>query len=415
MADYSQVNDYSDKDALATGNPLKLIKGSDVDAEFSAIATAISSKYDSTDIATAAEAQAGVSNTVIITPARLTAWGQNDGGLIEDIQKMADPGVDSILFWDNSAVGVAYMTAGTGINFTGTEIEIDESGFGARTLTAGVGLSGGGDLSADRTFTLALDELGVETTIAAGDFIAMEDITDNGSQKITFANFEAALTAANLIGYDANDNVDHTAVTITAGSGLSYSSGGTNISASATIDLDINELTSESTITEAADYIPFYDASAAANRKGLVTDLLGDLLGDGQWYRSSAFTVTTEATLVFDAAEYDALEQGTFSTSTGEYTRGADAGRIRVYAKVAIQTMDDDDGVQIQVQVNGTTKLNFYQWNDTENDTPELHVAVAGNLNLAASDVVRVRVTSSSSEAGYTGTANTYIAITELS
>ena len=85
MADYSQVNDYSAKDALATGDPLKLIKGSDIDAEFSAVSTAIESKFDSTDIATAGEAQAGVSNTVVITPARLTAWGQNDAGIIEDL------------------------------------------------------------------------------------------------------------------------------------------------------------------------------------------------------------------------------------------------------------------------------------------------------------------------------------------
>jgi hypothetical protein len=40
----------------------------------------------------------------------------------------------------------------------------------------------------------------------------------------------------------ANEHVDHTSVTITAGSGLSYSTGGTDISASATIDVDITEL-----------------------------------------------------------------------------------------------------------------------------------------------------------------------------
>jgi len=85
MADYTQINDYSAKDALATGDPLKLIKGSDIDAELSAVSTAVASKYDSTDIATAGEAQAGTSNTVLITPARLTAWGQGQAGIIEDL------------------------------------------------------------------------------------------------------------------------------------------------------------------------------------------------------------------------------------------------------------------------------------------------------------------------------------------
>ncbi len=81
--------------------------------------------------------------------------------------------------------------------------------------------------------------------------------------------------------YVGNEHVDHTSVTITAGSGLSYSSGGTDISASATIDLDINELTGESAIVD-ADEIPFYDATAVANRKITYAQLvtaLGTSLG----------------------------------------------------------------------------------------------------------------------------------------
>lgn len=49
MANYTQTTDFSSKDNLATGNASKVIKGSEVDAEFSAIATAISSKIESTE------------------------------------------------------------------------------------------------------------------------------------------------------------------------------------------------------------------------------------------------------------------------------------------------------------------------------------------------------------------------------
>jgi len=38
--------------------------------------------------------------------------------------------------------------------------------------------------------SLDLNELGVETTLAQGDFVPMVDVTDNGSQKITFSNLE---------------------------------------------------------------------------------------------------------------------------------------------------------------------------------------------------------------------------------
>ena len=49
MSNYTQTTDFSTKDNLATGNASKVIKGSEVDSELSAIATAISSKGDSTD------------------------------------------------------------------------------------------------------------------------------------------------------------------------------------------------------------------------------------------------------------------------------------------------------------------------------------------------------------------------------
>lgn len=46
MASYTQITDFSVKDALSTGNPSKLILGSEVDAELAAISTAIGTKLD---------------------------------------------------------------------------------------------------------------------------------------------------------------------------------------------------------------------------------------------------------------------------------------------------------------------------------------------------------------------------------
>lgn len=44
MSDYTQVNDYSAKDALSSGDPSKKILGADIDAELAAISTAIATK-----------------------------------------------------------------------------------------------------------------------------------------------------------------------------------------------------------------------------------------------------------------------------------------------------------------------------------------------------------------------------------
>lgn len=50
MSNYSQVTSFTPKDTLPSGNPAKVIRGADFDAEFSAISTAIATKADSSSI-----------------------------------------------------------------------------------------------------------------------------------------------------------------------------------------------------------------------------------------------------------------------------------------------------------------------------------------------------------------------------
>ncbi len=74
---------------------------------------------------------------------------------------------------------------------------------------SGIVISSGSDLI---TVDLDLNDLATETVMAAGDFIGMVDITEtNASNKITFANFEAAIDHANIIGSGGNIHIDWTA------------------------------------------------------------------------------------------------------------------------------------------------------------------------------------------------------------
>jgi len=50
MSNYTQVTDFSVKDNLASGDAAKVIKGSDIDAELSAISTAIATKQEGGDV-----------------------------------------------------------------------------------------------------------------------------------------------------------------------------------------------------------------------------------------------------------------------------------------------------------------------------------------------------------------------------
>jgi len=66
-----------------------------------------------------------------------------------------------------------------------------------------------------------------------------------------------------LSNFVADEHINHSTVTITAGSGLS---GGGDITASRTIDLDITDLVAETSIDN-ADLIAIYDSSATVHRK----------------------------------------------------------------------------------------------------------------------------------------------------
>lgn len=48
MSNYTQTTNFATKDALASGNPLKIVKGTEINTEFANIATAVATKTDAT-------------------------------------------------------------------------------------------------------------------------------------------------------------------------------------------------------------------------------------------------------------------------------------------------------------------------------------------------------------------------------
>ena len=90
MSNYTKATNFASKDALSTGNPAKVIKGTEIDAEYTAIASAISSKADSnsptlTGTPLAPTASAGTNTTQIASTAFVTtavAAAFPSGGII---------------------------------------------------------------------------------------------------------------------------------------------------------------------------------------------------------------------------------------------------------------------------------------------------------------------------------------------
>lgn len=74
MANYVKATNFATKDSLASGNPSKLVKGTEIDVEFNAIAAAITSKADAdsptlTGTPLAPTASSVTNNTQIATTA----------------------------------------------------------------------------------------------------------------------------------------------------------------------------------------------------------------------------------------------------------------------------------------------------------------------------------------------------------
>jgi hypothetical protein len=74
MTDYVKSTNFTSKDSLSSGDPLKIVKGTEFDTEFNNIATAVATKADTTNPAltgtpTAPTASSGTNTTQIATTA----------------------------------------------------------------------------------------------------------------------------------------------------------------------------------------------------------------------------------------------------------------------------------------------------------------------------------------------------------
>jgi hypothetical protein len=78
MTDYVKSTNFASKDSLSSGNPSKIVKGTEIDTEFNNIATAVATKADTaspalTGTPTAPTASSGTSTTQVATTAFVTA------------------------------------------------------------------------------------------------------------------------------------------------------------------------------------------------------------------------------------------------------------------------------------------------------------------------------------------------------
>jgi hypothetical protein len=135
------------------------------------------------------------------------------------------------------------------------------------SITAGTGLTGGGDLTTTRTLSLNVNGLTADASPDySADYIPTYDASASTHKKLLLGN----IALSSLSGYVANQHIDHSTVSVTAGTGLT---GGGNITATRTIALDINGLTTDASPDTASDFIPTFDASTTSQKKILMSSI----------------------------------------------------------------------------------------------------------------------------------------------
>lgn len=126
MSNYVKATNFYAKDALLTGDPAKIIKGSEIDAEYNAIATAVGTKADLN------------SPTFTGAPVAPTAtFGTNTTQLATT--KFVQDATGTIAIQDADSVAI------TGGTITGiTDLAVADGGTGQSTLAANAVLIGNG-------------------------------------------------------------------------------------------------------------------------------------------------------------------------------------------------------------------------------------------------------------------------------
>jgi hypothetical protein len=162
MSNYTQTTNFATKDALASGNPLKIVKGTEINTEFANIATAVATKADT----------ASPTFTGTVTIPTLSVSGTSTLTGIATLT--AQPILSSL-----TASKPVFTDASKGLVSTGT-LGADQGGTGVAN-NAAMTVTGSGNFAYTRTLTgvtnVTLPTTGTLATLAGTETFTNKTLT----------------------------------------------------------------------------------------------------------------------------------------------------------------------------------------------------------------------------------------------
>ena len=115
MSNYTKTTNFAAKDALSSGDPSKLVNGTEIDNEFNAIATAVATKANSSDVPSLSGANNFTGGQQTLSGVQpVLAWNETDAAADSKYWKaFADGGIWKLIVQTDAQAGSATAIAVT--------------------------------------------------------------------------------------------------------------------------------------------------------------------------------------------------------------------------------------------------------------------------------------------------------------
>ena len=253
------------------------------------------------------------------------------------------------------------------------------------SITAGTGLNGGGTIASTRTLNVDDEYLNTSLNAATSSYLTSVDISSNtnltGGTGITLTGDTLSTTDSDIVhdnfrGLVANEHIDHSSVTLTAGTGLN---GGGNITTSRTFNVDDDYLNT-SLNAATSSYLTTVDISSNTNLAVSDTSQVDMILS------GDTLSANLKGGVISGSAQIAALGYSTTDNElTTEEVQDIAGGMVTGNTETGITvTYQDSDGT-IDFVVSSQTANDFTNTLKSKLDNIEENADVTDAANVLTS------------------------------